>query len=159
MLESYVHAVIRTWLKIDDEVARALVGDRRGLTELSDLLRTAFNQHALHADEEICALLELIVEEIKYIASIRNVVAHQRCLGYQDSLMFHNLFTMKSLRKRREHIMTPAQLNDLGEYALALYGALGQIYKVTASRKQSTSSYCRDRFKSVADGRLPAHPN
>lgn len=124
-IEVTAHLTLRDALGIPDALARALIG-QPGLVELMELFKKSAT--ASEASIEYHDHLAMITKEVKYINSIRQIVAHKRLMSAGASgLVFHDGHTAKIRANAFQYRCTVEELDACSLYADSVGDAVSTL--------------------------------
>lgn len=152
-----MHTVLRSWLGIDDAVARALLGEPNH-SVLIEKLRYAFkiqNQLSITADTE--QVLNEILAEAAQINAMRSIVAHKPCWGDGISIAFSNAATSKD-SKVYLFVCTRKQLTACAEWAVEVAVMLRDFLGPGRKFQARHIAVCHERIASRDRSLLPSLP-
>lgn len=157
LLEVAMHIAIRQLLRIDETVARTLIGERR-TGQLVDLLRFAFERKIVPLSPTGQATLDGLLLRAQYVNSVRAVVAHKPCNTDGISLAFHNSITAERKSKEFEYVCTAAQLKACADHALFVAGALRDAVEFGEPHREGLLPQAQALLASVERLDLPSPP-
>lgn len=159
LVEVSIHAVLRATLQIDDNIARALIGERR-LRDMLVLLRFAFeSRKPPYFGDETLACLKRLCDRIEYINSIRAIVAHRPCATDGAELEFDNRLTAEKPTKLFLYRCTAMQLRVCSIFAVDLAVALRGAVCVPGWNEHQYVRNCTTLLASCETLDLPMSPD
>lgn len=132
ILEIEIHNILRALLRVDEHVARILVGERR-VGDLVQLLRFGFFERSpLQFEEDDKNAIDALLQRVHYVNDVRAIVAHKPCSADDRSLEFHNQATAAKKSREFRYVCTAAQLSLCADHALHLASHLGAALSLDA---------------------------
>lgn len=113
-IETSLHTAFKHLLGIDDALARGLFGEA-SISDLSNKLHLVAKQKGMPA--KYLSAIDTLRMEIAYINKIRSWIAHKPFGVSNETLIFHNVLTAKTLSAAQAYRCTALQLENGADYA------------------------------------------
>lgn len=158
ILEGSIHTTIRRWIKIDELIARCLIGEPTH-SRLSELFSKCFEFQAMHAiTDGTRTAIKSVSSEMAYIYKIRDHIAHTPCYGDGQTLTFDKTMNAKKLTQSIRYQVTTKELIALSDYTIEVAAFVQSLAASKTKDEIEFTSICAAHAASRQRSDLPKLP-